>query len=202
MQLIVRIFCGCRWCTENWRLKIWSSKGTVLLIHPQLHMKYSYGQNVFITHKSICRDLRSLFKALHVQHYVIRVQSAQSVNKNDKDASLTTEAAENTYKHVKPLTRDKVSILTNTPLWFRSNTALQIINIHSFSLFDTQLAVFLVYATQCRLSKRYAMLHSTTALQTQNTIKTPQLPNIKLMSGSYFIPKSKGKNKKLYFWHF
>ncbi len=54
-------------------------------------MKYSYGQNVFITHKSICRDLRSLFKALHVQHYVIHVQSAQSVNKNDKDASLTAE---------------------------------------------------------------------------------------------------------------
>lgn len=97
MQLIVRIVCGCRWCTENWRLKIWSSKGTVLLIHPQLHMKYSYGQNVFITHKSICRDLRSLFKALHVQHYVIHVQSAQSVNKNDKDASLTTEAAEHLH---------------------------------------------------------------------------------------------------------
>ncbi len=77
-------------------------------------MKYSYGQNVFITHKSICRDLRSLFKALHVQHYVIRVQSAQSVNKNDKDASLTTEAAEHLQTR-KTINKRQISILTNTP---------------------------------------------------------------------------------------
>lgn len=51
-----------------------------------------------------------MFKALNVQHYVIHIQSAQPVNKNDKGASLTAE-------HLQTLTtRDKVSILTNTPL--------------------------------------------------------------------------------------
>ncbi len=92
MQLIVRIVCGCRWCTENWRLKIWSSKGTVLLIHPQLHMKYSYGRMCLLLIRASVE-----ISGPCLRHYMYSTMwytyNQQSVNKNDKDASLTTEAA-------------------------------------------------------------------------------------------------------------
>ncbi len=133
---------------------------------------------------------------------------------------------QNTYKHfvlnslklLKTINkRDKVSILTNKPLWYRSNTALKIINIHSFSSFwHTQIALFLVLPqsqkvrmlsvneTQCGLSKllHYSVTQGITPLQHYRLriqSKHHNYPNMKLMSGSYFIPKSKGKNKKLYF---
>ncbi len=140
-----------------------------------------------------------------LRHYMYSTMwytyNQQSVNKNDKDASLTTEAVEHLQTRKTINKRQSLHPNKHTPVIQEQHCTANNKYSFVFSFRHTTRRVFSA-AAERRLSKRYAMLHSTTALQTQNTIKTPQLPNIKLMSGSHFIPKSKGKNKKLYFWHF